>query len=108
MSSMVSGLSEDSAGFPIIGSDLSEYSPNLPFVHEKYPVVRKSGRVLEIASNIHLKFLGLNVRRTGCPRSFSVEHSAKLPPNIQNSGQVCMFQGKNDAGFRAITTSLVT
>src|SRR5258708_7592592 len=30
MSSMVSGLSEDSAGFPIIGSDLSEYSPNLP------------------------------------------------------------------------------
>ena len=30
MSSMVSGLSEDSAGFPIIGTDLSEPSANLP------------------------------------------------------------------------------
>ena len=47
----------------------------------------KSGRVLEIASNIHLKFFGLNVRRTGCPRSFSVEHSAKLPP-IKNGKAV--------------------
>ncbi len=35
MSSMVSGLSEDSAGFPIIGSDLSEYSPNLPPNYQK-------------------------------------------------------------------------
>jgi hypothetical protein len=32
LSSMVSTLSEDSAKFPIIGSDLSEYSPNLPSV----------------------------------------------------------------------------
>jgi hypothetical protein len=46
----------------------------LPFLHEKYPVVMKSSRVLEIASNIHLKKIAPNVRHTGCPRSFSVEH----------------------------------
>jgi hypothetical protein len=57
----------------------NRWKPVLPFVHEKYSVVMKSGRVLEIASNIHLKFFGLNVRRTGCPCSFSVEPSANLP-----------------------------
>src|SRR2546425_8081477 len=46
------------------------------FSTEKYPVIRKRGRQVEVVSKFHPKFFGLNVRRHGpppsiCVRSFS-------------------------------------
>jgi len=70
---MVSTLSEDWAKFPIIGLDLSEYSPNLPHIQ---PL--RSGNLTEGLTVFELKDGNL-IRRVGigvCHRRLAAPDAA--------------------------------
>ena len=55
------------------------------FSTEKYPVIRKRGRQVEVVSKFHPKFFGLNVRRHGPPPSICVRSFSPITTNGNSS-----------------------
>src|SRR5713101_4801340 len=56
------------------------------FSTEKYSVIRKRGRQVEVVSKFHPKFFGLNVRRNGPPPSICVRSFSPITKNIGLGG----------------------